>query len=268
MESLRSPKTSKRFIAFLVDIILVFLVMQLVATIFKDQFENWFHAQALLDQYHEIGISMGVFDSSLNPISSVDSATVEAFNKAVSDIVIQYQNANFYITAISGSVGFIIFQFIVPLALGEGRSFGKLLMKLKVVKKDNSKITFVNLLLRNIIGVLLIEFVLSIKFMFLPLTISASLVLASMSHKALHDYIGGTLVVEVYDPATVVKKEDEKVNPYHKKFKGFEVIDEEGLKRQEAAKKSIDVQVKEKSSEIVNSQEVNNSQENNSEQNG
>ena len=74
--------------------------------------------------------------------------------------------------------------FLLPLITG--RSVGKMLTGLTIVRKDGSDVGLLQLLLRGTIGYLLTALTLGLGFL-----ISA----VNSSGRALHDYVGGTIVV-------------------------------------------------------------------------
>ena len=232
MEKTMTAKTSHRFLSFMIDMLLIGLVMQLFMMIFKGPFENWLHLEQLENDYFNLGIAQGVFDSNRVQISGLTSAQIEAFLEASKPITDELNKNNMIANAICALLSSSIFQFIIPAILGEGRTIGKVLTKLRVVKKDGSKINFLTIFLRGFVGMTLIEFVISMPLGFLPFTVSAVLVFASNSKRALHDYIAGTIVTfaEGFEP----KVREKNINEYdHKRVKGFEYIDIEALEKRE-----------------------------------
>lgn len=121
---------------------------------------------------------------------------------------------------IAGSLGllFAIFYFIVvPMWITKGKTLGKKICKIKIVQTNNEEVEFKNILLRQLVGIIIVEGslvtasaiwhqiftlltginVVSILMYagFVTGIISACLVLFSKDHRALHDYIGNTKVV-------------------------------------------------------------------------
>ncbi|MEJ7623020.1 MAG: RDD family protein [Pyrinomonadaceae bacterium] len=83
-----------------------------------------------------------------------------------------------------GVILFLANVLILPLA--EGRTIGKMLLGLTILKIDGTKLGFAELLKRNLVGYLATALTLGIGFL-----ISA----VNTSGRALHDFIGGTVVV-------------------------------------------------------------------------
>lgn len=121
---------------------------------------------------------------------------------------------------ISGVIAvlFAIFYFvIVPTYIYPGQTVGKRICKIKIVKNNNEPVTIKNMLLRQLLGIIVIEGVLvtasaiwhevitiitQVNFVtplmyagFVVTAVSILLYLFKGEHRALHDYIGNTKVV-------------------------------------------------------------------------
>lgn len=116
------------------------------------------------------------------------------------------------------AVLFAIFYFvIVPTYIYPGQTVGKRICKIKIVKNDNNQVTIKNMLLRQLLGIIVIEGVLVTAsaiwhevitiitqtnfvtpLMYAGFVISAISILLYLfkgEHRALHDYLGNTKVV-------------------------------------------------------------------------
>lgn len=116
------------------------------------------------------------------------------------------------------AVLFAIFYFvIVPTYIYPGQTVGKRICKIMIVKNDNEQVTIKNMLLRQLLGIIVIEGVLvsasaiwheiitiitQTNFVtplmyegFVISAISILLYLFKGEHRALHDYLGNTKVV-------------------------------------------------------------------------
>ena len=111
----------------------------------------------------------------------------------------------------------IIYFCIIPKYVFKGQTIGKKILKLKVVNNNGSEATFMNLLRRDLLGVVIIEgsFVplsnyirnvlmpyvgrVPVQYLVYLFTIvslvSVSLLVFEKNGRMLHDYIGGTKVV-------------------------------------------------------------------------
>ena len=116
------------------------------------------------------------------------------------------------------AIFFAIFYFvIVPTYIYPGQTIGKRICKIKIVKTDNEQVTIKNMLLRQLLGIIVIEgvfvtasaiwheiitiitqtnFVTPLMYAgFVISAISVLLYLFKGEHRALHDYLGNTKVV-------------------------------------------------------------------------
>lgn len=113
----------------------------------------------------------------------------------------------------------ILYFCIIPTYLFKGQTIGKKILKIKVVNKDNSDVSFINLLKRDLIGTVFIEgsllplsnYIRNILIIYIGNTpvqymvyiftittiVSLALAVFGKEQKMLHDYVGGTKVVLV-----------------------------------------------------------------------
>lgn len=121
---------------------------------------------------------------------------------------------------IAGCLGFLfaLFYFVVvPMWITKGKTFGKKVCKIKIVQVNNEEVRFKNILLRQLVGIMVVEgslvtasaiwhqiftlltginIVTILMYIgFIIGIISACLVLFTKNHRAIHDYIGNTKVV-------------------------------------------------------------------------
>ncbi|WP_297437831.1 RDD family protein [uncultured Clostridium sp.] len=117
------------------------------------------------------------------------------------------------------AVMFAIFYFvIVPTYITKGQTFGKKVCKLKIVQKSDEDITLKNMVLRQIVGIIIIEGVLvsassvwhqiasiitEVNFVsplmyvgFVITGISILLLVLTPKKRAIHDYLGNTKVIK------------------------------------------------------------------------
>ena len=74
---------------------------------------------------------------------------------------------------------------LLPIVFG-GQSLGKMLVGIRIVKRDGTRAHALQILLRNVLGYLLTIATLGLGFLLAAITPSG---------RALHDYIGGTIVI-------------------------------------------------------------------------
>lgn len=111
----------------------------------------------------------------------------------------------------------IIYYVLIPLKDHQGQTLGKRLCKIKIVQESGKDITIKNILLRQLLGIIIIEgslvsasaiwhqivmiltgidILTPLKYIGIVLSIvSVLLVLFHKNHRALHDYLGKTKVV-------------------------------------------------------------------------
>lgn len=121
-----------------------------------------------------------VLDSLL--ISAVISAGVFLFNLNTTDRAVQ-----------TGEGVLTILYFVLLPVLWYGYTVGKKIAGVRIVKKDNSDVTFVTMLLRYVLSGIVYGVTLGIAFI-----VSVIMVAARKDKRALHDFIAGTYVT--YDP--------------------------------------------------------------------
>lgn len=124
-------------------------------------------------------------ESAVTEIQNIDSNAVEYNNEKNNterpSIVIT--------TAILGSLFFYLLYSLVTTLILKGQTFGKRIMKIRVVKSSSSHAKFSNIFIRELIGKVLIN-----SIPLVPL-ISLFTMLFTKENKTLHDMISDTIVV-------------------------------------------------------------------------
>lgn len=123
-----------------------------------------------------------------------------------------------YLACFLGIVGFLFYYVWIPYKMYPGQTLGKKLMKLKIITVDGKQLTFQQLLIRQFVGLCLIEgsatimtryirqmITLATSFYFdgpllvvgfVITVVSISLALFTPSKRSVHDYLSCTLVVD------------------------------------------------------------------------
>lgn len=131
--------------------------------------------------------------------------------------IIHFEHPFGLIGGILGLVCGLIYFVVVPLCGNKGQTFGKKVCKIKIVQDDGQDVTLKNIILRQLVGIIIIEgslvttsviwhqivwiltgvdVVTPLKFVGLAFCgISILLVLFKKDHKAIHDYLGKTKVI-------------------------------------------------------------------------
>ncbi len=115
----------------------------------------------------------------------------------------------YFATLISSLPIAILVYFVPSLFFKDGRTLGKKLMKLKLIRRDGGEATSMYVFVRTILGFYAIEYFTSVFFTVqipIILFISALLTIVDKYHRAFHDFFAGTLVVEEkQEDYTIVK---------------------------------------------------------------
>ena len=139
-------------------------------------------------------------------------------NTMLNQNIVEFEQPYGIIAGVLASIFAIFYFVIVPTYIYPGQTIGKRFCKLKIVKMDNQQITIKNMLLRQVLGIIVIEGVLySVSAMwhevitiitetnfvtplmyagFIVSAVSVLLYLFKGEHRALHDYLGNTKVVK------------------------------------------------------------------------
>jgi uncharacterized RDD family membrane protein YckC len=210
----------KRLLAWAIDLIIAFsvftLLYQFVILPILDPVwkitELSDIVNSLQSSYLSVISSLG---SSLD--STVSSSLLSEFQSAITPYTIELNPKLFVIYS---GIAFIIgtlFSVIMPLYFKNGQTLGKKLMKIALAKKDGTKITNKNLFLRYYVGAFLIESVLVYALYYLAIGMTAyvlwmftALMVAFFPlGRCLHDYVGGTVVVDISNSTIMTEEEKE-----------------------------------------------------------
>lgn len=133
---------------------------------------------------------------------SKDEVALKAFNN-----VLNYR-ISFY--AISTLVGLIIVNLVFPLIFKNGQTLGKKIMHLGLVSKKGIKVSKLNVIGRFLLGIFAVE-VMPLMMYFaasnvfgmtaiigvLVTVVNFCLIVFTKNHTMIHDYIGGTIVIDL-----------------------------------------------------------------------
>lgn len=186
----------KRFLAYLIDIILVGTIMGIISAIFTTK-----NATVLSNQFLELNEQ--VINTKLD---------FGIYYSRVADITLSLDRENFMINIINCVI--IILYFVVLPLYKNGQTLGKKIFKIKIVREDKEDLTANELIIRNIVvnGLLntflafCLVFLLSgfeyftitsiIGFIqFVLVVVSACMIIFRKDKKGLHDIITKTKVV-------------------------------------------------------------------------
>ncbi len=165
-------------------------------------------------------------------IAGVPIVLINSFVKHSTDVSQDLSTLPKNIAILAGILGIIFYigYFVVlELFVYKGQTFGKRIMKIKVVKQDGSDVDFWTIIKREAIGIMLIEGYIANSSSYLRQIISIAtgvnimdmavylfgiisaisvlLGLASTSRKMIHDYVAGTCEIS--------NKEEQQGEPFH-----------------------------------------------------
>lgn len=146
-------------------------------------------------------------------------------------------NITLSITALGVLAAFVLFELIIPIRLGHGRTLGKKIFGIAVVRTDCVRMTSLQLLVRTILGKYTIETMLPIMlvlmflFGFTPLVCITGIALilllqlififTTRMHTPIHDMISGTVTVDMASQMIFESTED--MIEYRKRIHADEV---------------------------------------------
>ncbi len=106
-------------------------------------------------------------------------------------------------------IGFsLIFDLIIPLLFVEGQSLGKLIFKIGILTKDGYRLKKYQLFTRRI-SYFVIELVLGTVTFGGVILISYTMMLFNKHRRVIHDYVAGTMVVDMHDLIYFNNKDEE-----------------------------------------------------------
>lgn len=213
----------QRFIALLVDLILVFFLHFTFSLILVTPISNQFGYQQLVTEYNEqlVLFNLGEYDTEgafiMYNMADIDQEDLQAFYADPTARAISGRKFVFDFIQVSSGLllGELVVLFLIPLWLKNGQTIGKKLMRLGLVDNQGLKVKPINLFMRFLIGWFVFETALSLilmMFMGLPIfiLISALVALMTKNKRALHDIIGSTIVVNL-DKMVVYETIEERI---------------------------------------------------------
>ena len=215
----------KRISAYLFDVIVIFILIVGVAyltaviTSFDSYAEAYDERQTFYEEKH--GIDFDITEAIYNSLSEEEKAEyptdyLERLNTAKTEFSNDAQMRRAYfmmwsliilIVSVSIVVSFAVYEFAIPLFLGNGQTLGKKIFSIAVIRTDMVKISGPILFARAMLGKCTVELLLPLVMMAAMGTVgtvcaigitllSLSLVLFSQNRSAIHDALAHTVVVD------------------------------------------------------------------------
>ncbi len=219
---LQKASVWKRISAFLFDVILLVILAvsfcwALSAALgFDSHYEAMNSAYAKYEQ--EYGVSFNMTAEEYNALTEEEQQNYAEASKALSqdsDAVYAY-NMILQLTILISTFGilaaFLALEFGVPMLLGHGRTLGKKIFGIAVMKKDGVRVNGVCMFIRTILGKFTIETMIPVMLIFmiffnvmgvagtamllLLLGVQAGMFLFTRTHTTIHDELASTVTVD------------------------------------------------------------------------
>lgn len=239
---LQKASLFKRIFAFLFDIIILSIVAVGFGFIISSLtgFDNYYNAyySALSEYQQQYGIEFSITEEEYNSFTSDERAVWDdAYNAFISDAEAMRAynmilNLALIVIVFGILLAYILLEFVVPLMIGDGRTLGKKIFGLAVMRTDGVKISAPLLFIRTILGKYTIEtmipvfFVIMILFnmvgiegtavLLLLLVVQIVLLVSSKTNSLIHDSLAKTVVVD-YASQVIFESQDELID-YKKKY--------------------------------------------------
>lgn len=213
----------KRVAAWMLDVIMILILatgsgLALSNLMKYDQYVD--RMNEAYERYEkEYGVDFDMTREEYEALTPEKRAAYESASKAVSEDPQMIADYNMVVhqTLIMVSVGILfsvlILEFVVPILFGNGQTLGKKAFGIGLMRNDCVKVNRMQLFVRSLLGKYTIEimfpiYVLLLSFLgVMGLTgtlvvaalflVEAILLIASKNHSQIHDYLAGTVVVDI-----------------------------------------------------------------------
>lgn len=232
--SLQKAGLWKRISAYLFDMILTAMLVVGIATLlsaafgydrYNDQLEEYTTQYA-----QKYGIDLNITEEAYNGLSEEEKANYEAANKAFSaDERVQETYGKLFsiglsVTSLSILSTYLILYFAIPLFLHDGKTLGKKIFGLAVMRTNCVKISSPILFVRSILGQCTIETMVPVMLitmlffgvigsvgslvLILLLILQIAMMCVTQTNSAIHDLLADTVVVD-YSSQKIFDSEEE-----------------------------------------------------------
>lgn len=217
----------KRVVAFIFDMICVMFLFVAVENLVSHPIVNAAYNYEELDHRYEeklVEHGIGYFDEKddnkfkLNEIPEGETDyDWTSFRKDEEALYLEgmVSNLNLFKLTLDALLSELIIFCIVPLILKNGQTLGKKLMHLGLISTNEVKVRSWNVFARYAIGIFALETMISFFFFTffiipLPLLLTVVFAISSKRGMALHDYIGGTIVIDMNNTVILDTVEERK----------------------------------------------------------
>jgi uncharacterized RDD family membrane protein YckC len=212
----------KRISAALFDVILLSVIVAFLAMLFSSLLGFDTYNNALDECYNKYETKYGIsFDITLDDYNAMTQQDIDLYNQAYQDFSRDEEavfNFNVIvrltvtIASVSILTGYLALEFIVPLFLKDGRTLGKKIFGIGVMRAHGTRVSPIALFIRTFLGKFTIETMIPVLIILMifwgtigivgPLVIAGILLLqvilyfATRTHSLIHDLMAGTVVVD------------------------------------------------------------------------
>lgn len=224
----------KRISAALLDVILLSVAVAFFAMLLSSLLGFDTYSKALDDCYNRYETKYGIsFDITMDDYNAMTQQEIDLYNKAYQDFskdADAIYNFNMIvrltltIASISILLGYMVLEFIVPLIFKEGRTLGKRIFGIGLMRTHGVRINPVVLFIRTFLGKFAIETMIPVLIILMifwgtigivgPLVIAGILLLqlillaTSRTNSVIHDRLSDTVVVDM-ESQMIFDTEDE-----------------------------------------------------------
>ncbi|MBO4217191.1 MAG: RDD family protein [Clostridia bacterium] len=222
MYDLQRAAFSKRLFAFLADLILAAILITGVYFVMSAALDvdgyNAKYTEILKSYENKYGVTFGVTQEQYGAMTQEEKdnyrAAVDAMNSdaEANDAIKTSYRLVFIIFSVGIILSMTLLEFVIPLLFGDGRTLGKRLFGLGVMRRSSLKISPASLLIRGVIGKAVFEMILPVLIFLSVITgvtgvfgvimlavyLAAEIVAYATSHTGafLHDVLADTVVVD------------------------------------------------------------------------
>lgn len=201
--------------------------------------EFFVNIQELSDSITSVGVQWGIYQNSIDSLGNsivtvitppsdsaaylIYSSNMAAFNAAVQEEFALFNTLIIVIFSISTFLSGVIVYVLIPFMYGNGQTVGKKFLRMQLVTTRGEALTKMQVFMRFALGIWFAEmffsFILYTATAPIPLFVVISLIMVifSGSHRALHDLIASSLVVNTDANFTPRKTDNEEIEELRKK---------------------------------------------------
>ena len=222
MFDLQKANMTKRISAFIFDFIITLTLAVAFGTVisFITRYDSHYEAcMTVISRYEkEYGILYSIDENEYTSLSEAGKKNYEALCNAISsdnDFIYHnhcYLNLSLLIVSLGLFLGVLVVNYIIPLVLKDGKTFGKKIFGLGVMRTDHVRVTPLFIFIRTILGKYTIEIMVPVLlafmiyfgmigslgtvFILVLLTVQIICMIVTKTNSCIHDLLAGTVVID------------------------------------------------------------------------